>query len=128
MGYHELQKDLICYLRSKPNIWVIAQFSQIMILIYPIYLLLGNFSVLNFVMGAVGTISAVLYVTYIMGLIFSFAKNDMKIIGIAFAIKALDCLIRIIMYSFRISTILYLILYVALAIAVFYGTTFSNNN
>lgn len=128
MGYHELQKDLIRYLRSKPNIWVIAQFSQIMILIYPIYLLLDDFSVLNFVMGAIGTISAVLYVTYIMGLIFSFAKNDMKIIGIAFAVKSLDNLIRIIKYSFRISTILYLILYVALAIAAFYVSTVSNDN
>lgn len=128
MGYHELQKDLIRYLRSKPNIWVIAQFSQIMILIYPIYLLLGDFSVLNFVMGAIGTISAVLYVTYIMGLIFSFAKNDMKIIGIAFAVKSLDYLIRIIKCSFRISTILYLILYVALAIAAFYVSTVSNDN
>lgn len=128
MNYNELQKCMTNYLRSKPNIWMLAQFSQILILIYPLYLLVGNFSFLNLVTSIVSNISAILYIAYIMGLIFSFAKNDMKIIGTAFAIKALDYLIGIIIYSFSISTILYLTLYVALAICSFYCATISNSN
>lgn len=125
MNYNEVQKSLINCLKSNSISVLLMQFSKILILIYPIYRIIGNFGFLNFITGIIGMFSAVLYLGYMIGLIISFAKNDMVSIGIAFGLVAVDYLIGMIMYSFSVSTILWLSLYGGLAALSFYKSTIS---
>ena len=105
---------------------ILMQFSKVLVLVYPIYLILWNFSFLNSIMNIIGTLGAVLYATYGIGLLASFAKNDMIMIGIAFLLKAIDDIISLIMYSFSISTLLYTVLYVILAVWALYKSNSMN--
>lgn len=125
MNYKELQKDLMDCVKNNSIGVLLMQFSKILVLIYPIYRIIGNFSFLSFITGIIGMFSAVLYLGYMIGLIISFAKNDMLSIGIAFGLIAVDYLIGMIMYSFSVGTILWLALYGGLAALTLYKSTIS---
>lgn len=125
MNYNEVQKSLMNYLKSNSISVLLMQFSKILILIYPIYRIIGNFGFLSFITGIIGMFSAILYLGYIVGLVISFAKNDMISIGIALGLIAVDYLIGMIMYSFSVSTILWFALYGGLAALSFYKSTLS---
>ena len=125
MQLSEVQKSLMNYVKGNSISVLLMQFSKILVLIYPIYRIIGNFGFLSFITGIIGMFSAVLYLGYMIGLIISFAKNDMLSIGIAFGLIAIDYLIGMIMYSFSVGTILWLSLYVGLAALTLYKSTIS---
>lgn len=125
MHLSEVQKSLMNYMKGNSISVLLMQFSKILVLIYPIYCIIGNLGFLSFLTGIIGMFSAILYLGYVIGLIISFAKNDMLSIGIAFGLVAIDYLIRMIMYSFSVSTILWFALYGGLAALSFYKSTIS---
>jgi hypothetical protein len=113
MKLSDVQKVLNDYFKSKDIMLIGLQISRILVLIYPIYLLLCQFTVLSVIVGIVGPI---LYFIYIMGLVLSFSKNDMLALGVAFGLRACSNLFSIIMYSFNTSFLLNIAVYAILAI------------
>lgn len=120
MYFKRVQIDLYELFKNSSIGITLMQISKILILVYPIYLILWNFNFLDSVTSIIGTFSAVLYAAYIIGLLTSFAKNDMTMICVAFALKAVDDMLSLIIYSFSIGTLLYTFLYAALAVWAWY--------
>lgn len=98
-----------------------------MALIYPIILVLGDIPFISRFMGIFSMFGAVWFLTYMVGLIASFAKNDMTIICAAFALRAVDYAVSIIRYAFSVSLLLFAVLYAVLAILDFSRLNSSNN-
>lgn len=116
MKLSDVQKVLNDYFKSKDIMLIGLQISRILVLIYPIYLLLCQFTVLSVIVGIVGIVGPILYFIYIMGLVLSFSKNDMLALGVAFGLRACSNLFSIIMYSFNTSFLLNIAVYAILAI------------
>lgn len=131
MKFKEVQKSLYDLFKSSSGGLVLLQASAVLTLIYPILGILGDIPFIKAVAGVLGIFGAVWYLAYMVGLAASFAKNDMKIICAAFALRCIDNIISIIIYSFAIrtllSTVLYIALYALAALAVFYMSNSSNN-
>lgn len=127
MYLERVQKSLYDLCKNSGIGVVLLQLSKVLTLVYPIYLILWNFSFLNSLMGVIGIFGVILYVAYIAGLITSFAKNDTLIICIAFALRSIDDILSLIMYSFSVSTLLYAILYAILAVLALYKSNSVNN-
>ena len=125
MGLSEVQKSLMNYVKGNSITVLLMQISKILVLIHPVYRIIDNFSFLGFLTGIISMFSAVLYLGYLIGLIISFAKNDMVSLGIAFSLVAIDYVIGMIMYSFSINGILWLALYGGLAALSLYKSTIS---
>lgn len=123
MQLAEVQTSLEKYVKSNSIGILLMQFSKILIFAYPIYILANKFSFLWFLTKIFGIISPLLYLGYMVGLIIGFAKNDMLSIGIAFGLKAVGYLISIIKYSLSWNSVLWIILYGALAIFVLQKST-----
>lgn len=97
MNLSNLQKVMYNYIcENKLFSWLIP-YSSIATMIYGIYSLLYNISsgihLLNSIMNFIWIFVAIIYVISILGLIISFAKNDMVSIMILFAILAISDLI-----------------------------------
>ena len=119
MRLSEVQKTLDKYFRGNNVTVLLMQFSKILALIYPIYLILTRISFLHFVTGILGTVSIVFYFAYFIGLVMSFAKNDMLTITIAFGLNVILEVIDLFVFSIGINSILSIIAYAMLTLLTF---------
>jgi hypothetical protein len=103
MKYDEVQKSLMNCLKSNSISTSLMQFSKAMVLVYPIYLILCEFEFLNILTKYIAMFTVVMYLGYVIGLIISFAKNDMLSIGIAFGLVALSFFIGLIVRTFTLA-------------------------
>ena len=112
-----VQKTLLEYLKGNHFFSMLLPFSAVITLVYCIYNVLSNITFLTFV-SKFYAISGILFIAYAIGLIISFAKNDMLIIMIAFALMALSNVLEFFVFGNivpRISSIIDVIIYGALA-------------
>lgn len=127
MNVRDVQKSLYNLFKTNSIGYVFLQASAVLTLIYPIILVLGGIPFIGGFMGIFSMFGAVWFLAYLVGLIASFAKNDMTIISVAFALRAVDYVISIIRYAFSINLLLFAVLYAVLAILAFYQLNSSNN-
>ena len=111
----DVQQMLYAYLKNKSVFLILLQISAVLLMVYPIYLLLTRISFLDGFISIIRCISPIFYCAYFLGLILCFAKNEMLLISAAFAIRALIVIIDIFMYSFGISSVINIAIYIALA-------------
>lgn len=109
-----VQQMLYNYLKSKSVFLILLQISAVLLLVYPVYLLLTRISFLDGFINIIRCISPIFYFAYFLGLILCFAKNEMLLISIAFAIRALIEIVDIFLYSFGISSVISIAIYIAL--------------
>ena len=119
MRLSEVQGTMDRYFRGNNVTVLLMQFSNILALIYPIYLILTRFNFLDFITGIFGTVSIIFYFAYFIGLILCFAKNDMLTVTIAFGLKAALEIIDLFVFSIGINSILSIVAYIAITIASF---------
>ena len=119
MQLSEVQKTLDKYFKGNNIAVLLMQFSNILTLIYPIYLILTRISFLNFITGILGTVSIVFYFAYFIGLVMCFAKNDMLTITIAFGLNAILEVVDLFVFSISINSILSIIAYAILTIVTY---------
>lgn len=107
----DVQRAINEYFKGNAISIMLMRFTTILTLVYPIYLLLTRISFLHIITGIVSWFSILLYFAYIIGLILCFAKNDFKIITVAFAIRTLIEVVDVFMFLFNINAILSIIIY-----------------
>ena len=115
MYLKRLQNDLYELFKNSGIGMVLLPISKILLLVYPIYLLLRNFSFLDPVTNIIAVISSILYVAYIIGLLINFAEDNMIMVAVAFALRTLSYIVGIVMHSFSINSVIYIVLYASLA-------------
>ena len=119
MRLSEVQETMDKFFKDNSITVVLMQFSKILTLFYPIYLVLSRLSFLNFLTDIIGIVSIVFYFTYLVGLILSFAKNDMFTVAIAFGIKSILNIIDLFVFSVHINSIISIVVYALIAVAAF---------
>ena len=110
----DVQQMLYKYLKSKSVFLILLQISAVLLLVYPVYLLLTRISFLDGFINIIRCISPIFYFAYFLGLILCFAKNEMLLISIVFAIRALIEIVDIFLYYFGISSVISIAIYIAL--------------
>lgn len=119
MNLSDVQRTLYEYLKQKNIFLILLQFSIVLVLLYPVYILLTRISFLDGIMRIIGYISPILYFSYFLGLILCFAKNEMSYISIAFGVKVLVEIVDMFIFSFNISSIISLVIYSLLTLFAF---------
>ena len=126
MNLSELQDAVYSYVVRNPFFAMLIQFSKILVLLYPIYMVLCKISFLNELTIVIGYISVILYMGYIIGIILCFAKKDMLYISSALLLRAIVRLISIIQFSFSLNNVIGMVLYAMLAWMAFNNKDLKN--
>lgn len=119
MKLSDVQKTLSEYFNGNAVSVMAMRFASVLTLIYPVYILLTRISFLHIITGIVSWFGILLYFAYLIGLILCFAKNDFKIITLAFALKTLTEFVDMFMYSFNINVVLSIVMYGFLTYSAF---------
>lgn len=123
MTLDTLQKTLYDYLCENKLFSKLIPFSGIATIIYGVYFVLNYVPFLSSIIGVFQYIAGILYFLSILGLIISFAKNNMMPIVVLFALMGIGRIIDVIMLlgngyiraSFIVSPIVYAIIYLFIA-------------
>ncbi|MCD8181228.1 MAG: hypothetical protein LUF26_07115 [Firmicutes bacterium] len=120
MNLSEVQKTLESFFKSKSITLVLMQYSAVLTLVYPVYLIMTRASFLHIITGILSAVSIIFYFAYLFGLILSFAKNDMLTVIIAFALITFIELLDLFLYSISVNAILSFLAYAAVTVMCFY--------
>ncbi len=120
MKLSDVQRTMDSYFKGKEIAVAVRQFANVLVLIYPIYLILTRISFLNVFTGILGNLSIIFYITYLIGLILCFAKNDMRTVTIAFGLKTILEIIDLFVFSTNLNSILSVIVYAVLTVLALY--------
>ena len=120
MKLSDVQRTMDSYFKGNEIAVVVRQFANVLALIYPIYLILTRISFLNVFTGILGNLSIIFYITYLIGLILCFAKNDMRTVTIVFGLKTILEIIDLFVFSTNLNSILSVIVYAVLTVLALY--------
>lgn len=115
----ELQKTMESFFKGNNITVVLMQFSNVLALFYPIYLILTRLDFLDFFTGILGMVSIIFYFAYFIGLVLSFAKNDMLTVTIAFGLKTALEIIDLFIFSIGVNSIISIVAYAAITLLSF---------
>jgi len=104
----EVQGSISNFLQKNQYTAMVMPFSKIFLFVYPVYLLLAQFSFLTDFTNIIAVVSSILYFAYVLGLIMCVAKGEFQMISAAFAIRALVEIIALFTYSYDYMTGLYI--------------------
>lgn len=121
----EIQRSILDYANKNKYLSIAVRFAEIMLLIYPTYLLLIKITALISVWGIIGKVSSVFYVCYVLGAILTFAKNRWLFLDAAFLMIAFNRLLSF-RFSITFNQFVYLGFYLALAAICIMETRKSN--
>lgn len=137
MGLENLQNTMLNYLSENKLFKYIMPFSALSTVIYGIYSVLININFLHTIVGLFLPISGIIYLISILGLIISFAKNDMLPIMALFLLLGISNLITVAgtiingyaVFRLTVQTIIYILIYFYFAYTamVRYNHTKNNN-
>ncbi len=119
MRLAEVQKTIERFFKGNNMTVVLMQFSNILALFYPIYLILTRLDFLDFLTGILGMVSVVFYFAYFAGLVLSFAKNDMMTVTVAFGLKTALEIIDLFIFSIGVNSIISIVAYAAITLLSF---------
>lgn len=111
----DIQNSILVYAENNKYLSIVTPFSEIFLLIYPVYLLLIKITALNAIWNVVEWFSAIFYVCYVAGLILSFARNKIVALDIAFVLLAVNRLF-VLGNGINLSRLVYFLYYLALAV------------
>lgn len=101
MSLENLQNAMYSYICKNAMFNKIIPFYSLATVIYGIYSLLYNIRLLHTMMNLVWVVGGIIYLISVLGLIISFAKNNMVPIMVLFALLCISHLIAAVGYLFQ---------------------------
>lgn len=87
------------------------KYAAVFLYIYIADAILGMTPLPSFIHGILNWFSAILYFLYIIGVVFSFAKNDTLPLMIIFAFKTISPIISMLRYGIYFNNVVYVLVY-----------------
>lgn len=118
MSLDNLQNATLNYVSQSKLFITFIPYSKIITLIYGVYSVIYSLGFLNLIMQYVWCVGGILYFLSIIGLIISFAKNDMLPVIALFVLMAIGDLLSVIgsgMFGVSIQSAVYMVIYIYLA-------------